>query len=196
METASELVPTLWRTCRVLANKRRLGLVAAMADHPGQTVCAIAAACGIPEAICSHGLRQIQARGLCRAVRSGRWVAYSLTADPRVAQAQTLLCALTPAVKACRSDYTALIAALTAYTHPRRIALVAALRHAGPSADDALGMRCGISPPALYRHLKKLARRGVVRHADGLVSLLPQKNAFARALYEIASGHADVNSPD
>ncbi len=186
MTHALELTPTLWGTCRVLANQRRLALVEALIDQPPQPVTVVAAACGQSEAICSHGLRQLQARGLCRATRSGRWVSYALTADPCVTHSEALLRALTRALKASPSDFKPLIAALTAYTHPRRVDIVATLHRAGPCAADDLGRRCGISPAALYRHLKKLERRGVLRQADGSISLLAPADPLARALHGIA----------
>ncbi len=189
-----ELTPTLWRTCRVLANQRRLALVEALIDQPPQPVAAVAAACGQSEAICSHGLRQLQARGLCRATRSGRWVSYTLAADPCVTHSESLLRALTRALRASRSDFKPLIATLTAYTHPRRIDIVATLHRAGPCATDDLGRHCGISPAALYRHLKKLERRGVLRQADGSVFLLTTADALSRALCEIVCCSADATA--
>jgi hypothetical protein len=83
MATGHEMAPTLWRTCRVLANPKRLALIGALIGKPPQTVGAVAASCGLSGAACSLGLRQIQARGLCRATRTGRWVSYALEADPR-----------------------------------------------------------------------------------------------------------------
>jgi predicted transcriptional regulator len=186
METGHELTPTLWRTCRVLANPKRLALIGALIGKPPQTVGAVAVSCGLSDAACSLGLRQIQARGLCRATRTGRWVSYALEADPRVPHAHALLSALVPAVKACRSDSEPLIAALTAYTHPRRLDIVSTLRRTGPCTSESLGARCGISLAALYRHLDKLERRNVLQQTKSSVSLRHPRNPFARLLLALA----------
>ena len=186
MTTGHEMTPTLWRTCRVLANPKRLALIGALIGKPPQTVGAIAMSCGLSDAACSLGLRQIQARGLCRATRTGRWVSYALDADPRVLHAHALLSVLVPAVKACRSNYEPLIAALTAYTHPRRIDIVATLHRTGPRTPEELGVRCGISLAALYRHLDKLDRRNVLQQTESSVSLRHPPHPFARMLLALA----------
>ena len=57
----------------------------------------------------------------------------------------------------------------------------------GPLAPATLSRSCTISPPALYRHLAKLERRGMVVRTDGEDWALAQPgDPFARRLVRIA----------
>ncbi len=88
------LHPTLWRTCRTLANSRRLACLKAVFANPGSSVEAIAEAAHIPHAQASLCLRALQARGLIRAERQSRWVRYSPVPDSSVPSAAPILTAL------------------------------------------------------------------------------------------------------
>ena len=58
MTNAHPLQPTLWRTCRVIANRTRLQILALLLRQPGQTVSAVAAHLGRPLSLTSldfHG---------------------------------------------------------------------------------------------------------------------------------------------
>jgi DNA-binding transcriptional ArsR family regulator len=182
----NELTPTLWRTCRMLANNRRLALLKAMVDAPPQSVGQLAERCGMSEAAGSQYLRQINARGLCRAVRQGRWVLYELSADPKVRGSAALLGALRAELRSCKDDFHRPFHALTAYTHPRRIAIVRYLQAQGPCAVDSLRKGCALSAAALWRHLDKLSRRGVVEETKDSVALLPPASELARLLLGMA----------
>ncbi len=57
---------------------------------------------------------------------------------------------------------------LTAFTHPRRLSVLRCLQLRTLLPEDALSIATQISPPALWRHLKKLeTRKLVVRANDG-----------------------------
>jgi DNA-binding transcriptional ArsR family regulator len=61
-----------------------------------------------------------------------------------------------------RSD-AEVIRCLTAFTHPRRVALVLCLKRTRhPLSFSLLGDVCRMSAPALSRHLEKLRERGVI----------------------------------
>ncbi len=86
--------PTLWRTCRALANRRRLRLMQYLMRHSDLTVSAIADEARMPLSVASQYLRALNARGLLQARRVGRSVIYRVEADPAVPQAEPLLKAL------------------------------------------------------------------------------------------------------
>lgn len=179
------LHPTLWRTCRVLASDVRLRLLGEVVANPGLTVGELAAACRTPEAVAAQQLRMLAARGLLRPQRSGRWVHYYAAADPMVWSAAPLLASMEAALPD-RGSFDAIRMALTAFTHPRRIAIVQAL-HDAPMIFEALVRRCGISAPALSRHLAKLKRRGVVGvDAQRRYALCPPQSRLAASLLELA----------
>ena len=48
MSSVTSLQPTLWRTCRVLANRTRLKICARILQQPDQTVSAIAERLKLP----------------------------------------------------------------------------------------------------------------------------------------------------
>ena len=158
------LHPTLWRTCRVLANSVRLRVLQYVAERGETYVSETARACRLPLSSATMALRALQARGLLGVRREGLFVLYSARADDSVEHAAAVLAAVLQAFR--RGDAPAeIMRAATAFTHVRRIRMVQALA-AQPEDVATLAVVCGISRPALYRHLDKLARRGVVS-ADG-----------------------------
>ena len=157
------LKPTLWRTCRVLANEKRLSCLKAVLEQPGCSVGEIAERVSISEALASEILRALQARGLIRANRQSRWVYYSPKPDPLVVDAGPLFKALRRALLVEGKSEREIIHVLTAFTHPRRLEILRRLQKVpdGVSAND-LSVFTRISLPALYRHLAKLTARGLV----------------------------------
>ena len=157
------LNPTLWRTCRVLANEKRLLCLKAVLEQPGSSVGDIAERVCISEALASELLRALQARGLIQANRQSRWVYYSPKPDPLVIGARPLLEALKKALLVEGKSENELIHTLTAFTHPRRLEILRCLQKADDDTSvDDLSASTRISLPALYRHLVKLTARGLV----------------------------------
>ncbi len=179
-----DLKPTLWRTCRVLANERRLAVLSHICATGPSCVTVVAAATRISQPQATQHLRLLQSRGLLRATRASRWVTYAPVADPLVQHADGMLKAIRQSLK--RKDAPAeVIRALTAFTHPRRLNLVLSL-HAQPLSFEQLVARCSISPPALYRHLRKLARRGALEPvADGTYRLSAPPSKLLLALMRL-----------
>src|SRR5437870_8771631 len=68
--------PTLWRTWRVLANRKRLQTLALLIRQPNQTVSAVAERIGLSTPAASQYLRALEARGLLTCRRVGRRVEY------------------------------------------------------------------------------------------------------------------------
>jgi DNA-binding transcriptional ArsR family regulator len=175
------LTPTLWRTCRVLANDGRLRLLAAVLARGRLSVSQAASQAAIPAPKASLGLRALQSRGLLAAARESRWVFYTPEPDPLVEHAAAVLAATRRAL--ARSDAAeAMLRAFTAFTHPRRLAIVAALARR-PMTTEALAGSCRFSFAAASRHLRKLARRGVLTEGpDGVWCLARCDNGLLRDL--------------
>ncbi len=186
-----DLMPTLWRTCRVLANTKRLEIVAFLRQHGAADVATVARACGLSRTGATVYLRALQARGLLRATRRSRWVIYHAEADPLVPHAPGLLIAVLAALQH-QQAHQAMCKQATAFTHERRIRIVQALA-VEPQSALSLCRRCRISLQALGRHLQKLARRGFVRQdiEAAVWHLLRPPDAFGRALMHLAlsDGH-------
>lgn len=181
----TSFAPTLWRTCRVLANPRRLAILRALLNHPPQPVTQVAAACDLPFTTASQYLRLLQSRGLCRAVRTGKWVLYELHADRSVEGTIPLLSGLKRVLSSQTDDFEGIIRTLTAFTHPRRIELVAHLCGSGHQSVEDLRKKTGMSSPAIFRHVDKLVRHGLVEWREGSVRLAPPCDALAAACISI-----------
>jgi DNA-binding transcriptional ArsR family regulator len=172
--------PTLWRTSRVLANRRRLDCLKAVLDDPGLTVEAVAEGSKVPVSAASVALRALQARGLISARRISRWVSYHPVADPLVPSAEPVLKAVSAAFQEGLSAES-IIRQVTAFTHPRRLLAVRCLQKESPLDIAILAVRCQMSGQAAYRHVGKLAARGVVSFGDGQVALLPVESGIPAA---------------
>jgi DNA-binding transcriptional ArsR family regulator len=140
--------------------------------------------CKMKQSACSQNLRLINSRGLTLVSRQGRWVRYGLGADPKVQHAKPLLKAIVEALRGCKTDedMDSVIYGLTALTHPRRIALLRAIHEMKVAGITELQICCGISLPALYRHLDKLECRGIVQVGPDGISLRGLKNNLRHSL--------------
>jgi DNA-binding transcriptional ArsR family regulator len=181
----TDLNPTLWRTCRTLANRMRLRVLAEVLKTECISVTEAAHRCGVSVADASQRLRQLQSRGLLTADRQGRWVFYRAQPNPCVRHADALLRAMRQALQTDAGIADDAMRALTAFTHPRRIALAGALA-AGHGHTSDLRAACGLSLPALRRHMRKLRRRGLVVHNAGRYHLIGPPTPLAKVLLACA----------
>jgi DNA-binding transcriptional ArsR family regulator len=169
----------------VLSNPARLRLLDRLFARAPLTVTAVATAFDLDLAVASRHLRALQARGLLSVERSSRYALYRAEADPLVPQSHILL-AMFREAKREGVSVKVRVHALTAFTHPRRISIVQALSREAMSAEE-LRAACHISSPAVYRHMDKLIRRGLVAVSDqGVFRLIPPRKGFAGALLRLA----------
>ena len=174
------LEPTLWRTCRVLTHGKRLEILERLAGTGEASVTRIAKDCGVSLPAATQHLRQLQSRGLIRAARRSRWVYYSAAPDPLVKHSKGVLEAVLQALRR-RHTHALIRQDLTAFTHPRRLVILRALAD-HPAGPFDLAARCRISRPAVFRHLDKLRRRGVVEVVVDRYQLAQPPSPLARAL--------------
>jgi len=179
--------PTLWRTCRVLSNAKRLRCLSTILAEPGLTVGETAARTNLPQNHASECLRALQARGLIAARRQSRWVRYFPEPDPLVPSARPLLLALTTALRKRHRPEADVTHLLTGFTHPRRLHILKCLKAEGPRDFDDLSRRTQISPQALYRHLGKLVARDLVHNDDAVWRLVRGSDELADSLILLAS---------
>ncbi len=177
--------PTLWRTCRVLANHRRLKIIALLAREPGQTVSAVAEQLKLALPTASIYLRSLEARSFLQARRSGRYVKYRFA--PGADDASSAFhAALRDELGDPSEDHIRVFRLLTAFTHPRRIELVRCLA-AGPKSALQLGSAVHIPPRALLRHLNKLNSRGLITFELNRFRLVSTLSPLAAALVVLAT---------
>ena len=158
--------PTIWRTCRVLTSARRIACLSSVLKQPGGSVGEVAAQARIPKDQASLCLRALQSRGLILARRESRWVRYWPEPDPLVLSAAPILAGLRRALVSEKLTAKRIIHCLTAFTHPRRLVILRCLQKKASMTFETLSQASQVSPPALYRHLKKLGERGLVQESD------------------------------
>ena len=180
------LHPTLWRTCRSLANMRRLEILTELIHRSPQNVSQVASSLNMSEAVASQYLRHLNARGLIHASRSSRFVSYSARPNPTLNESARLMAALRHAIVKEDATIDHLFNQLTAFTHWRRIQIMQRLA-AGECTSTELMKRTGISRIALLRHLKKLAARGYVLFdkQKGSYRCASRKDALAKTLLNL-----------
>ncbi len=179
------LRPTLWRTCRVLANETRLNLLRALFSCDESTVSVLARETGISLSLASIQLRSLNTRGLVSARPVGRWVFYSATPNLAVEHAGTIGNAIRERC-AVGAENESLIEMATAFTHPRRIVVARCLDEGGKTFQELLAST-NISTMALYRHLGKLTTRRMVKQEDGYYRLARPGNPLGQTLLAIAT---------
>lgn len=184
---SGKLNPTLWRTCRVLANRSRLRMLQLLFAKPNLTVSDVASQTRVAPTVASLYLRSLNARGLILASRQGRWVCYRPKANRSVPGSTALLAALESALSGKGITIEKVFRQVTAFTHPRRLQLIQALA-VGPASRTALMRVTHISRPALVRHLAKLRIRGYVVHRDGAYHIQCPQCRLAGVLLMLAGG--------
>jgi DNA-binding MarR family transcriptional regulator len=180
-----KLRPTLWRTCRVIANEQRLRLLYALFEKDGQCVFELAGETGMSEAHASIHLRALNSRGLIRQHRRDMRLFCNTEANIEVESAKTLLNAL----RICHSEnilLPVLIKQATAFTHPRRIEIIQTIPSSGIT-KDLLWEKTHISFSALSRHLNKLAERGFVKGGKNLYFKETPPDALSKALLQLTA---------
>src|ERR1051326_373435 len=121
MASGLPLKPTLWRTCRVLANRPRLRIFQLLLRRPGQSVSAVAEHLDLTLSAASQYLRSLEARGLLTARRVGRRGEFRVAPAAGGNAVSTLVTALRFTFKNDLEPVEAVFRLTTAFTHPRRI---------------------------------------------------------------------------
>ena len=169
----------------MLANRVRLRILGDLFEHPDQTVSAQARRLKLSLPVASRYLRELNARGLLQVRRSGTCVHYRPRADESIRGAGMLLEALAQTFAGEEQPVETVYRMATAFTHPRRIAIVRALDAAGQT-PAALGAKTGLCQRVLSRHLKKLEQRGFVAIHGGRCERVSPAGPLASALLDLA----------
>jgi DNA-binding MarR family transcriptional regulator len=181
-----QLQPTLWRTCRVLANRTRLEILRFLLEKPGQTVSAVAARFNITLPLASQYLRGLEARGLLAVRRMGRRVAYRPMPSNKSGPAEGIPLALRLVFQRESDSVERIFFLATAFTHLRRIAVFRVLLQKPRIAAARIQAETRISRASLGRHLGKLERRGFVRRDKGAYTVVEPRDPLRRELIRLA----------
>ena len=181
------LQPTLWRTCRVLANRKRLHILTLLARGPAQTVSSVARSMKLSLPTASQYLRALEARGLLTCQRVGRGVEYRLTESRSEGPADQIVTALRPILGRGGNRVERLFKLATAFTHPRRVEVFRAISK-GADSFDKIQTATHISDPALQRHLEKLEARHFISSRGGAYAARIPTDPFAKAVVGLVNG--------
>lgn len=181
-----ELRPSLWRTCRALANRHRLKMLAELFRRPNQQVNDIAILLRISVAVASQYLRHLNARGLLHVHRVGSRVLYEPGSDPSVLHAPPLLSALHHTLRTHPDPISFIFRQVTAFTHPRRVQLIAVLGGGKSLGPADLARKTGISLRAVHRHTSKLVHRGVLKSNHGKFCIRRPTSKLSATLLRMA----------
>ena len=182
------LIPTMWRTCRVLANPQRRRCLQAVLRKPGRFVSELAAEVRLPVPVASQYLRDLQARGMISVERRSRWTYYGDTPDLSVGHAAPLLAAMRTVLTEGTMLSKQTQRTLQGFTHPRRIAVLRVLARSEPLCISDIRRATGISEPALLRHLRKLESCGLVQRQEDDWSIVRELPVLAQRLLLEACG--------
>ncbi len=177
------LRPTLWRTCRAIANTTRLRLLWKIFQAEGLCVGELALAIGASRENATIQLRALNARGLITSTRSGKKVIYRAEANPGVDGAEELLEALRESFNA-KIPLSVVFQEATAFTHSRRIFLMKTVSLSSGSFDELLETS-GMSPIALHWNLPKLVARGFIQACGDFYTAGDPKNPLGKCLMRL-----------
>ena len=183
---AEPLQPTLWRTCRILANETRLRILAQLIRKQPQSVTQLADLLTLSLPVASQSLRALESRGLLKVKRIRRRVEYRLPTSAEAGALVNLIDALQASLRREPLPTVQIIKLATAFTHPSRIQIYRSLK-SGQKTQIQIQSALRISSPALSRHLRKLITRGFVALDDvGIYSTLKHPHTIGRVLAEMA----------
>lgn len=184
---AEPLQPTLWRTCRALANTTRLRIFAQLVRQQPQSVSQLADLVALTLPVASQSLRALESRGLLKVKRIRRRVEYRI---PYTAEAEALTDLITALKTSLRREplpTAQIIKLATAFTHPSRIHIYRCLND-GQKTQMQIQAAAQISARALNRHLGKLIARGFVESdGNGRCLAIKHDHAIGRALAALAA---------
>jgi DNA-binding transcriptional ArsR family regulator len=172
------LQPSLWRTCRVLANVTRLQLFAQLTRKQPQSVSQLAEAVALTMPVASQSLRALEARGLLTAKRIRRRVEYRIPSAAEAGGRADLIAALQITLRSTPVPTEQVMKIATAFTHVARVEIVRALA-SGPKTQEQLQSLVRLSAPAVSRHLSKLSARGFVCLDEGTGKYEPLSHPHA-----------------
>lgn len=180
------LSPTLWRTCRAIANETRIGLLRALVSDGETSVTELGGRTGISQPHASAHLRLLNSRGLISARANGKWVFYRAAPNPHVEHAARILSAMEECFSRSDLHDADIFRIATAFTHERRIRIVQQLYRCSLT-DPELARRTQIPLSSLHRHLAKLSARDMIDVADGCCALRFPVHPLAQTLLGIAT---------
>lgn len=182
-DTSTIVPPTLWRTCRIIANESRLQLLREIFEFPRQNVSTLATSIGLTLGSTSNQLTLLCNEGFITPHRCGQQVLYDEVIPYAPFHIKQLQAALKKELLS-GSPLHAIYREATGLSHQRRIELVKRLSTAPRSLEQLIDETV-MSHSALSRHLKKLMARGYVSYSAKQYRLETPPGKLAKTLLQI-----------
>lgn len=184
--SAEQLHPTLWRTCRVLANATRLRIFAQLARKQPQSVSELAEQLALTLPVTSQSLRALESRGFLKARRIHRRVEYRIMTDDDAGSLVDLVAALRRTMRDNPDSTESVMKIATGFTHPARIEIYRSLK-SGPLTQDQIQVVTRVSFQAMSRHLRKLVSRGYIVADERKYQQAKHPHAIGQSLASLAA---------
>ncbi len=154
------LSPTLWKTCRVVANPVRLRILRILMKEKSLTVMGMVRQTAMRKGTISLYLKELQARGLIHARRKSVNVFYEFKSDPIVPQAGRVMEIVMGMFQEGRSDEE-VIALFSALRTSNAVKMMKYLLKTGGWVDcEEIGRQLRISARTVLKHRRTLCRNG------------------------------------
>lgn len=186
------LTPTLWKTCRVVANPVRLRILRILMKEKALTVMDMVRLMAMPKGTVSLYLKELQARGFIHAKRKSVNVFYEFKSDPVVPQAAKVMDIVTALFREGKGDKD-VIALFSALRTSNAVKMMACLLKDGGWVDcTVIGQRLRISLLTVLKHRRTLCRNGFVeiesparRHVLSRIRAMPHPSPAVRKLSDL-----------
>lgn len=181
--TSTIVPPTLWKTCRIIANENRLQLLREIFELPRQDISTLAASIELSLGSTSNQLTLLCNEGFITPHRRGQRVLYDDVIPYAPIHIKNLQTALKKELLSGSSSH-AIYREATGLSHQRRIELIRRLSKT-PQSMKQLIDETVMSYSALSRHLKKLVARGYVSYSAKQYHLGTPSGKLAKTLLQI-----------
>jgi DNA-binding transcriptional ArsR family regulator len=182
-DTSTIVPPTLWRTCRIIANESRLKLLREIFELPRKDVSTLAASVGLTLGSTSNQLTLLCNEGFITPHRRGQQVLYDGVIPYAPLHIKKLQAALKKELLS-ESPLHTIYREATGLSHQRRVELIRRLSKS-PRSMEQLLTETVMSYSALSRHLKKLIARGYVSSSAKQYRLETPSGTLAKTLIQI-----------
>jgi len=182
-DTSLLIPPTLWRTCRIIANENRLHLLREIFKQPRQDVSTLASSIGLTLGATSNQLKLLCNEGFITPHRRDQHVLYDGVIPYAPIHIKKLQVTLKKELLSGSPSHV-IYRDATGLSHQRRVELVHRLNKA-PQSIENLIEETVMSYSALSRHLKKLMARGYVSYSAKQYQLESPPGKLAKELVKI-----------
>ena len=175
---------SLWKLCRVLANKNRLRILRQLKSDTEACVSDIAIEHSLTRPSASKHIRFLSEYGFIETRPSGKWLLCRACKPAKDHPLYDLQKILSKKLSSSEKQIDEIYRSATAFTHERRCCIIRLLRDRSMPLNE-LVEASNISAIALNRHLGKLILRGLVAETNETYRFKQPSDPLLKALLEL-----------